>query len=108
MDQGSDDCGLTFLTSDEVVIESGQAEILVGVVGEMVMVSTPVRCTVRARALRVRVPRNRPRHARLATTRDWPAPRLASFRPDPTAVRVPARTPARAAPPFLGRSVTAP
>ncbi|WIX76842.1 diacylglycerol kinase family protein [Amycolatopsis carbonis] len=52
--------GLALLTADEVVVEADEAEIAVGVDGEALMLPTPVRCTTRPKALRVRVPRNRP------------------------------------------------
>jgi diacylglycerol kinase family enzyme len=48
------------LTAREIVVESDEASIPVGIDGEAVMMSTPVRCTIRAAALRVRVPRARP------------------------------------------------
>jgi len=59
---------ITTLVGDgDVVIDvdrsdagSGQAEIAVGVDGEALTVPAPVRCSVRPRALRVRLPRDRP------------------------------------------------
>jgi diacylglycerol kinase family enzyme len=51
---------LTALTAHEVVIDSGEPQIPVGINGESVLMPTPVRCTIRPLALRVRVPRNRP------------------------------------------------
>jgi len=44
----------------EVVVESTDATIPVGIDGEAVTVDTPVHCTIRPRALRVRIPKNRP------------------------------------------------
>ena len=44
----------------EVVVQSTDATIPVGIDGEAVTVDTPVHCTIRPRALRVRMPRNRP------------------------------------------------
>jgi len=44
----------------EVVVESAEATIPVGIDGESVTVDTPVHCSIRPRALRVRIPRNRP------------------------------------------------
>jgi diacylglycerol kinase family enzyme len=44
----------------EVVVQSTDATIPVGIDGEAVTVDTPVHCTIRPRALRVRLPRNRP------------------------------------------------
>jgi diacylglycerol kinase family enzyme len=48
------------LTAHEVVIESDVSTIPVGVDGEALMMTTPVRCTLEAGALDVRVPRSRP------------------------------------------------
>jgi diacylglycerol kinase family enzyme len=47
-----------FLTR-QVVVDSDAREIPVGVDGEALMLQTPVRCTIRPRALRVRVPKHR-------------------------------------------------
>ena len=44
----------------EVAIEADAATIPVGIDGEAVTVPTPVRCTIRPHALRVRLPRTRP------------------------------------------------
>ncbi|MCD2110074.1 diacylglycerol/lipid kinase family protein [Rhodococcus rhodochrous] len=52
--------GLLQRTATEVVVDADVPEIPVGVDGESVMLSTPVRCTISTGALRVRVPRNRP------------------------------------------------
>jgi diacylglycerol kinase family enzyme len=52
--------GLTVLSDREAVIEADESHIPVGVDGEALSLRTPVRCTVRSKALRVRVPRNRP------------------------------------------------
>ncbi len=54
------DRGLLQRTATEVVVDADVPEIPVGVDGESVMLSTPVRCTISTGALRVRVPRNRP------------------------------------------------
>jgi diacylglycerol kinase family enzyme len=51
---------VTMLTAREVVIEADQPHIPVGIDGESVLMPTPVRCTIRPLALRVRVPRDRP------------------------------------------------
>jgi diacylglycerol kinase family enzyme len=51
--------GLRRLVAHEVVVESDAAEISVGIDGEAVLMPTPVRCTIRPLALRVRVPRTR-------------------------------------------------
>ncbi len=52
--------GLTLGTADEVVVDADVDEVPVGVDGEAISMPTPVRCTLRRRALRVRVPRERP------------------------------------------------
>jgi diacylglycerol kinase family enzyme len=51
---------LTALTAHEVVIDSSEPQIPVGIDGESVLMPTPVRCTIRPLALRVQVPRSRP------------------------------------------------
>ena len=73
--------GLSVVTADEVVVDADVPEIPVGIDGETVMMPTPVRCTVRPKALRVRVPRNRPGIPAPKAALDWPKLRqLASFR----------------------------
>ncbi|MFE3446058.1 diacylglycerol/lipid kinase family protein [Nocardia sp. NPDC059180] len=52
--------GLTQGTGLEVLIDADAPEIPVGVDGEALMLTTPVRCTITPEALRVRVPRHRP------------------------------------------------
>jgi len=52
--------GLRRLEAHEVVVESDAPEIAVGIDGEAVLMPTPVRCTIRPHALRVRVSRTRP------------------------------------------------
>jgi len=52
--------GLTVRSAREAVIEADASHIPVGVDGEALSLPTPVRCTVRPKALQVRVPRNRP------------------------------------------------
>jgi diacylglycerol kinase family enzyme len=51
---------LTFADAHEVVIESEEPRIPVGIDGESVLMATPVHCTIRPGALRVRVPASRP------------------------------------------------
>ncbi len=76
--------GLTTLTAGEVVVDADAPEIPVGIDGETVLMPTPVRCTVRPKALRVRVPRDRPGVRPAKPDLDWPALRqLASFRASP-------------------------
>src|SRR6516162_614937 len=73
--------GLTTLTAGEVVVDADAPQIPVGIDGETVMMPTPVRCTIQPRALRVRVPRNRPGTRPAKPPLDWPTLRqLASFR----------------------------
>lgn len=55
----------------EVVIDGDAATIPVGIDGEAVTVDTPVHCTIRPRALRVRLPRHRPGVPELRTKLDW-------------------------------------
>jgi hypothetical protein len=52
--------GLIQRTAAEVVVGADVPEIPVGVDGEALLMSTPVRCTIEPRALRVVVPRHRP------------------------------------------------
>jgi diacylglycerol kinase family enzyme len=58
--RGTQSRGLTRLVGREVVVDADTAQIPVGVDGEALQLDTPVRCTVRPAALRVRVPRDRP------------------------------------------------
>jgi diacylglycerol kinase family enzyme len=55
----------------EVIIDSDAGTIPVGIDGEAVTVDTPVHCTIRPSALRVRLPRNRPGVPQLHTKLDW-------------------------------------
>jgi diacylglycerol kinase family enzyme len=52
--------GLALLTATDVVVDADQPEIPVGIDGEAILLPTPVRCTTLPKALRVRVPRDRP------------------------------------------------
>jgi diacylglycerol kinase family enzyme len=58
--RGSRSEGLRRMVAHEVVVEADADQIPVGIDGEAVLLDTPVRCTVRPMALRVRVPRSRP------------------------------------------------
>ena len=62
--------GLLRAQGSEVVVNSDEPTVPVGIDGETVQLSTPVRCTVRPRALRVRLPRERPgiRHPGVTST----------------------------------------
>ena len=76
--------GLTTLTAAEVVVDADTPEIPVGIDGEPVTMPTPVCCTIQPKALRVRVPRDRPGLRPPKPELDWPTLRqLASFRPAP-------------------------
>jgi diacylglycerol kinase family enzyme len=73
--------GVTRFTAEEVVVDADVAEVPVGIDGETIMMAAPVRCAIRPRALRVRVPRDRPGIRPLKPAIDWPTLRqLASFR----------------------------
>jgi diacylglycerol kinase family enzyme len=58
--RGTQSRGLTRLVGREVVVDADTAQIPVGVDGEALLLDTPVQCTLRSAALRVRVPRDRP------------------------------------------------
>ncbi|MFF3330623.1 diacylglycerol/lipid kinase family protein [Streptomyces sp. NPDC002888] len=63
--------GITVLTSRRVVVEADEEFIPVAVDGEALTLPTPVVCTVRPGALRVRVPRHRPGATYVAPSVDW-------------------------------------
>jgi diacylglycerol kinase family enzyme len=63
--------GVTSTTSRRVVVEADAETIPVAVDGEALQLPQPVVCTVRPRALRVRVPRNRPGAPYTAPSVDW-------------------------------------
>jgi diacylglycerol kinase family enzyme len=52
--------GLVRAEAHDVLVGAAEATVPVGIDGETVQLDTPVRCTVRPGALRVRLPRNRP------------------------------------------------
>jgi diacylglycerol kinase family enzyme len=56
----SSDRGLTITAAPEVVVTADAPQIPVGVDGEALLVPTPVHCTIRPEALRVRLPKARP------------------------------------------------
>jgi diacylglycerol kinase family enzyme len=87
--------GLATLTAGEVVVDAEVPEIPVGIDGETVSMPTPVRCTIRPKVLRVRVPKDRPGVPPPRAALDWPAlVKLASFRaPDRQAVGTGSVTP---------------
>ena len=57
---GAHQRGLLQTQARQVLVSSDEPEVPVGIDGESVHLSTPVRCTVRPGALRVRLPRERP------------------------------------------------
>ena len=63
--------GLAQLTAQEVVVDADADTVPVGVDGEALNLATPVRCRIRPRALRVRVPRDRPGVPRGKPPMDW-------------------------------------
>jgi diacylglycerol kinase family enzyme len=65
--------GLQRAEAREVLVTADQAEIPVGIDGETVRLSTPVRCTIRPGALRVRLPRERPGIRPPRGRMDWAA-----------------------------------
>jgi diacylglycerol kinase family enzyme len=69
--RGTQSRGLTRLAVPEVVVDADAARIPVGVDGEALVLDTPVRCTVRPAALRVRVPRGRPGVPDPKPVMDW-------------------------------------
>ena len=82
--------GLTVLTAEQVTVDADAPQIPVGIDGETVMLPTPVRCTIRPRALRVVVPRQRPGVPAPKPALEWPRLRqLASFRAQPDGEPVP-------------------
>ena len=58
--RGRNSAGLRALTARTVVVTSDSDRIPVGIDGEAVWLPVPVHCAIRPRALRVRVPRDRP------------------------------------------------
>jgi diacylglycerol kinase family enzyme len=58
--QGAHRRGVQRAEAPAVLVTADVPEVPVGIDGETVRLSTPVRCTVRPRALRVRLPRERP------------------------------------------------
>ena len=84
--------GLTTLTTDQVTIDADAPQIPVGIDGETVMLPTPIRCTIRPRALRVVVPRQRPGVPAPKPPLEWPRLRqLASIRAQPHGEPIPAQ-----------------
>ncbi|MGK5113925.1 diacylglycerol kinase family protein [Geodermatophilus sp. CPCC 205506] len=65
--------GLQLAEAPEVVVTADVAEVPIGIDGETVRLTTPVRCTIRPGALRVRLPRNRPGVPPPRARLDWAA-----------------------------------
>ncbi|MEV6300589.1 diacylglycerol kinase family protein [Actinoplanes sp. NPDC051861] len=62
---------LTVRTTAEAVVDADSPSVPVGIDGEAVSLPTPVRCSIRAGALRVRVPRHRPGVRPARPEMDW-------------------------------------
>ncbi|MER7795622.1 diacylglycerol kinase family protein [Streptomyces sp. NPDC097640] len=69
--RGRKAAGLTVRTAREVVVDADRPEIEVGVDGEAMVLSVPVRCRIAQGALRVRVPRTRPGVPAVKPRMDW-------------------------------------
>jgi diacylglycerol kinase family enzyme len=63
--------GVEVTTSPEVTVTADTETIPVGVDGEALLLRTPVKCTIHPKALRVRVPRQRPGMLRQRAPWDW-------------------------------------
>jgi hypothetical protein len=75
---------VTILSADELVVDADVPEIPAGIDGETIMMPTPVRYAIQPRALRVRVPRDRPGTRPATPKLNWAELRkLASFRSAP-------------------------
>jgi len=104
--------GLQRAEARSVLVTSDQPAVPVGIDGETVRLPTPVRCTLRPGALRVRLPRDRPGVRPPGSRLDWAALWAMALGRDPALGREPAvadgepveRPPDRAAPPTAGES----
>ncbi|MGA5900405.1 diacylglycerol/lipid kinase family protein [Streptomyces venetus] len=63
--------GLTVLTAQHVVVQGDEANLEVGLDGEALTLPAPVHCRIARRALRVRVPRDRPGVPEAQPRLDW-------------------------------------
>ncbi|EFL29681.1 diacylglycerol kinase [Streptomyces viridochromogenes DSM 40736] len=63
--------GLTVLTAQHVVVQGDEANLEVGLDGEALTLPAPVHCRIARRALRVRVPRERPGVPEAPPRLDW-------------------------------------
>jgi diacylglycerol kinase family enzyme len=89
---------LTALTAREVIIDSDQPQIPVGIDGESVLMPTPVRCTICPLALRVQVPRNRPGVPQPRPQLNWARLRRLAFTFGRTTTGAPAARPGTSTP----------
>ncbi|MER6142077.1 diacylglycerol kinase family protein [Streptomyces sparsogenes] len=69
--RGRKAAGLTVRTAGEVLVDADREEIEVGIDGEAMALSVPVRCRIAPGALRVRVPRDRPGVPAAKPRMDW-------------------------------------
>ncbi|WP_030897056.1 MULTISPECIES: diacylglycerol/lipid kinase family protein [unclassified Streptomyces] len=63
--------GLTVLTAQHVVVQGDEPQLDVGLDGEALTLTAPVHCRIARRALRVRVPRDRPGVPEAPPRLDW-------------------------------------
>ncbi|MBR8639750.1 NAD(+)/NADH kinase [Streptomyces tuirus] len=63
--------GLTVLTAQHVVVQGDESQLEVGLDGEALTLPAPVHCRIARRALRVRVPRDRPGVPEAPPRLDW-------------------------------------
>jgi diacylglycerol kinase family enzyme len=86
--RGANSAGITVHLVPDVIVDAPAPQIPVGVDGEAMMLATPVHCAVQPRALRVRVPRQRPGVPPPRARMNWPELRQLATpaRPRPAAV----------------------
>ncbi|HEY0509631.1 MAG TPA: diacylglycerol kinase family protein [Blastococcus sp.] len=106
--------GLVRAQAREVVVSADEPAIPVGIDGETVRLPTPVRCSVRAGALRVRLPRERPGVRPPRGVLDWASLWALTIGRPPTADALagrdhpaPPRSDASSPPPGRGTDLTA-
>lgn len=69
--RGEHAAGLNVLNAEKVEITADAPQVPIGIDGEAVLMPTPVECTIRPAALRVRVPRSRPGVPRPKSPMNW-------------------------------------
>src|SRR5580693_3239237 len=69
--RGEHAAGLSVLNAKKVEITADTPQVPIGIDGEAVLMLTPVECTIRPAALRVRVPRSRPGVPRPKSPMNW-------------------------------------